>query len=43
MRSILINAFRRLARERRKAKCEAFFKMLSDNLPVSVASGRYFK
>ena len=35
MRSILKIAFQRLARERRKAKCDAFFKMPSDNLPES--------
>ena len=41
MRSILRNAFRRHARESRKAKCEAFFRMLSCEMPVSNASGRY--
>ncbi len=43
MQSIFLDAFRRHARERRKAKCEAFFQMLSDNMPVSFASGRYLK
>ena len=43
MRSILKIAFRQLARERRKAKCDVFLDMPSDNLPVSFASGRCLK